>query len=387
MAPGTLVTGQRQTISGNPDNRRVDMADKILLLEPDSAPLTQITKNIRKRATGNPQFKWQEDELDPRFDRINNGAGYTNVATALVVDNAAYFEVDQIVYVTRTGEQMIVTAINTGTNTLTVTRGVGSTAAALVDNDELLIANTASPEGTTARGSRTRNSVTVSNYTQIFRKSVALSNTAMNSDYEADDDWDYQTLKKGIEHRKDIEYAFMVGRPSEVTANGVVTRTTAGFRHFVASNVTDAGGTFTETEFFTALRPAFRYGRKEKWGLCSALVVDVLNAFPRGKLQFMQSDKTFGLRIVQYVSPHGTLNVATHWMLEGDALGGQMWILDTDAMQYRYMKSGKGGQRDTHINEHVEAPGTDGRQDEWLTEAGLQFGSEKRHGYVYNITG
>jgi hypothetical protein len=387
MTPGQLVQGQRATISGNQDNRRVDMADKVLLLEPDAAPLTQITKNIRKRATGNPKFSWQEDELDPRFDAINNGAGYGSGATQVVVDNAAYFEPNQVVYVPRTGEQMLVTGVDTTLNRLTVTRGVGSTAAARVDNDELLIANTAHPEGDLPPEARTRNPVSVSNYTQILRNTVSMSNTAMNSEYEADDDWDYQTLKKGIEHRKSIEYAFMVGRPSETNTSGSVKRTTGGFKHFVSSNITDAGGTFTETEFFTALRPCFRYGRKEKWGLCSPLVVDVLNSFPRGKMQFLQSDKTFGLRIVQYISPHGTLNVATHWLLEGTTLGGQMWIVDTDTMAYRFMKSGKGGQRDTHINEHVEQNGTDGRQDEWLTEAGLQFGLEKRHGIVYNITG
>lgn len=67
MAPGTLVTGQRGTTTINSDQRRVDMASEILLLEPDAAPLTVFTKNISKKKTVNPQFKWLEDELDPRF--------------------------------------------------------------------------------------------------------------------------------------------------------------------------------------------------------------------------------------------------------------------------------------------------------------------------------
>lgn len=386
MTPGTLVNGQRATTSGNQDNRRVEMADKILLLEPDAAPLTVITKNIRKKATPNPEFKWQEDELDPRFDRINNGAGYTSGATLLVVDNAAYFEPLQLVSVTRTNEMMRVTEVDTTNNRITVTRGIGSTAQALVDNDELLLANTAHPEGDTQPAARTRNTATVKNYTQIFRKTWALSNTAMNSQFEADADWDYQANKAGIEHKKSIEYALMVGRPSETIANGGVTRTTGGFRHFVSTNATDAGGQLTEAELFTALRPCFRYGRKEKWGLASALVVDVLNSMPRGKLEMRQSDSTFGLRIFQYISPHGTLNLATHWLMEGDTLGGQLWILSTDRMVYRYMQDGAGGARDTHINKHIEAPGTDGREDEYLTECGLQFGLEKEHGYIYGVT-
>ncbi len=382
MTPGTLVTGQRSTLSGNQDNRRIDMADKVLLLEPESAPLTVITKKIRKKRTGNPQFKWQEDELDPRFDRINNGAGYLTTDTALVVDNAAYFEPLTNVFVPRTGEQMRVDAVNTTTNTLTVTRGIGSTAAALADNDQLLIANTAQPEGDVPLTPRTRNPTTKSNYTQIFRKTWAASRTSMNSDYESDDDWAYQAGKMGIEHAKNIEFAFMVGKPSENTGTTGVLRTTGGFKHFVTSNATDAGGTFTEAEFFTALRPAFRYGAKEKWGLASMLVVDVLNGFPRGKLEMRQSDNKFGLNIVQYISPHGVLNVVTHYLLDGDTLGGQLWIVDTDMMQYRYIDGS-----DTHINRNVEPNGTDGRQDEYLTECGLQFGLELRHAFAYGITG
>lgn len=379
---GTLVTGQRATNTIEPEQRSVDMAQKILLLEPDSAPLTVITKNITKKKTGNAKFKWMEDELEPRFDMVNNVAGYVAGATSIVVDNGAYFQVANTVYVPRTGELMRVTAV--AVNTLTVVRGVGSTAAALVDNDELLIANTAQPEGDASLPARSRNPVPVFNYTQIFRTTWDATGTALHSENEADDDWDHQALKHGIEHKKDIEYALMIGRPSEdVTANA--RRTTGGFNHFVTSNVFDAGGAFTETELFTALRPNFRYGAKEKWGLASALAVDVMNGFPRGKLETRSGEKTFGLRVMQYVSPHGTLNLVTHWLLEGTTLGGQIWILDTDVVKYRYLQN-KRGSRDTQIRKEIQNNDVDGRKDEYLTEAGLEFGLEKRHGKIIGIT-
>jgi hypothetical protein len=386
MAPGTLVTGQRGSTNIEQAQRRIDMAQEILLLEPDAAPLTVITKNISKKPTVNPKFQWMEDELDPRFDRINNGAGYASGITALVVDNAAYFEVQQMVYVTRTKELMRVTAINTGTNTLTVVRGVGSTAAALVDNDELLIANTAQPEGDVSRTARTRNPTPVTNYTQIFRQPWDATATDLHSEYEAEDDWDHQAAKKGIEHKKDIEYALMTGRPSEDTTSGQARRTTGGFQNFVSTNTMDAAGQLTEAEFFTFLRPNFRYGAKEKWGLAAQLVVDVLNSFPRGKLEVTQSDKTFGLRVMQYVSPHGTLNLVTHYLLEGDTLGGQLWVLDTDVVKYRFLSNKKRGSRDSSVRTNIQAPDVDGRKDEWLTECGLQFGQEKRHGYLYGVS-
>lgn len=386
MPPGTLVTGQRGTTNINQDQRKIDMSKKILQLEPDAAPFTVIMKNIGKRQVVDPKFKWQESELDPRYDTINAVGGYNAAATAWVVDNPAYFQAQNIVHVPRTNENVRVTAVDVGTSTLTVVRGIGSTAQALNDNEELLIANTAQPEGDASKPARSRNPVTVQNYTQIFRTEWDATETERISENETDDDWEFTAGQKGIEHKKDIEYAGMVGHPSEDTSSGQARRTTGGFRHFVTSNATDAGGAFTEAEFFSAMRPLFRYGAKEKWAFCSALAVDVLNSFPRGKLEVRQSEKTFGVRVMQYISPHGTLNLVTHWLLEGATLGGQIWVIDSDVVKYVSLKTKKGS-RDTHINKEIQNNDVDGRKDEYLTEAGFQYGLEKRHGYIYGITG
>lgn len=385
MAPGTLVAGSRGTAGTqgiDVNQRKVDMSDRILLLEPDAAPLTVITKNINKKKTGNPKFQWLEDELDPRFDVTT--ATFTNVITTINVTNGGYFRAQQMVYVPRTGEVMRVVSV--AANVLTVVRGVGSTAVAGNSGEELLILNTAQPEGDASKAAVSRNPTAVTNYTQIIRTEWDATQTVLHSEFEGTDDWDNQALKHGIEHKKDIELGVMLGRPSEDTSSGQARRTTGGFNHFVATNVTDVGGTMTETEFFFALRPCFRYGAKEKWAFAAQLPVDVINTFPRGKLEVRQGESTFGLRVMQYISPHGTVNVVTHYLLEGATLGGQIWILDTDVVKYRYLEN-KRGSRDTSIRTEIQAPDVDGRKDEYLTEMGLEFGLEKRHGKIVNITG
>jgi hypothetical protein len=108
--------------------------------------------------------------------------------------------------------------------------------------------------------------VPVYNYTQIFREPWDATETERHSEYEADDDWDHQALKHGIEHAKNIEYSADGRAPVGGHVVGNVRRTTGGFKHYVVTNATDAGGVFTETELFSALRPNFRYGAKEKWG-------------------------------------------------------------------------------------------------------------------------
>lgn len=385
MAPGTLVTGQRGTAGTQgieAQQRKVDMADRILLLEPEAAPLTVITKNISKKATGNPKFSWLEDELDPRFDVTT--AISLAADTSIDVTNGGYFRAQQMVYVPRTGEMMRVSSV--AVNVLTVVRGVGSTAVDIVNGEELLIANTAQPEGDASKPAVSRNPTPVNNYTQIFRTEWDATETERHSEFEGSDDWDHQGLKHGIEHKKDIEYGLMVGRPSEDTSGALPRRTTGGFNHFVTTNVTDVGGTMTETEFFFALRPCFRYGAKEKWALASQLAVDVVNTFPRGKLEVRSGESTFGLRVLQYISPHGTINMVTHYLLEGATLGGQIWILDSDVVKWRFLKN-KRGSRDTTLRTEIQNNDVDGRKDEYLTEGGLEFGLEKRHGKIVNITG
>lgn len=378
------ITGARGTGNISQSQRKVDMAEKILLLDPDAAPLTVLTRQLSKKAAHNPEYSWMEDDLEPRWDAVNNAAGYANNATSIVVDNGAYFAQHFMVHVTRTGENMRVTAV-TG-NTLTVVRGVGSTAAALNDNDELLVTGVAQPEGDTSRPARSANPTKVTNYTQIVRTPVEATETHRHSDtVTTPNDWAYQLNKAGIEHKKDIEYAALFGRPSEDLTGSQPRRTTGGVFHFATQNVTDAGGAFTEAELFSALRPAFRYGSKKKVGLASMLAVDVMNGFPRGKLQTEQSDDTYGVRVFTYISPHGILRLVSHPLLEGSKYGGYIAILDMDQLAWRFLRNEEGS-RDTFLRPNIQAPDADTRKDEYLTEAGLQFGQAKTHALVSGIT-
>lgn len=137
----TIVTGVRDTANIQTAKLKIDMSEKIALLQPSATPFITFLKRAKgnTEVATNPKFQWMEDDLGARWDAINNGAGYLSTDTSLVVDNGAYFSAGDIVKVPRTGECMLVTAV--ATNTLTVVRGYGVTAAAaLVDNDPLKLA-------------------------------------------------------------------------------------------------------------------------------------------------------------------------------------------------------------------------------------------------------
>lgn len=378
------VTGARGTEVISSSQRTVNMDKTIRLLQPDAAPFTTFTMELNKAATRDPEFKSAEDQLEQRFDAVNNGAGYADSATSIVVDNGAYFAEHDIVVVTRTGEAMRVTAVST--NTLTVVRAVGSTAAAIVDNDELLLAGSAQPEGDTSKPARSENLTTVTNYTQIFRRPWELTNTALASENETTPhDWDHQAAKVGIEHKRDIERAFLFGRPSENTSGSQARRTTGGILHFISTNSTDAGGAMTETEFNTAVRSGFRYGSKRKLLMGSPLAVSVLQTYPAAKVQMSQSEKVYGVDVSTFTSPFGSLRLVTNWELEGTKYGGYLIGIDTANIGYRYLANGKLN-RDSKVLTNRQANDADTRKDEWLSECGLYVGQQRTHFVITGIT-
>jgi hypothetical protein len=378
------VTGQRGTTLVAAEQRDIDMAEAISLLRPSASPLTVLSKRAEQKATGDVKFKWEEDDLEPRFDAIN---GTTGTGTSIVVDNGAYFAEHDLVIVTRTGEMFRVQAV-AGNVLTSVERGVGSTAADLLDNDELYIIGSAQPEGDSSKPARSSNPSNVYNYTQIFRKPWDSTGTWRASRNKTrPKDWDFQAKKSGIEHARDIELSFMFGYRSEDTSGSQPRRTTKGAVRYVTTNVTDAGGTFTETEFNTVMRGAFEYDAgSEKLGLASNLVIGVLNAFAMGKLETRQGESTYGLKVTRYLSPWGTIDLVPHPELRGAVYGGYLLILDMEQVKYRYLAN-EDENRNTHVRENIQAADVDGRKDELLTEAGLQFGQEKRHALVTGITG
>lgn len=397
-----VETGMRRIDTIATSQRAIDLHKEILLLEPEAAPITVVLKQInqggRRRAAIDTKIRWHNDELEDRLDAANGAQ--TSTSTSIVVDTGALFAADDLVYIPRTTEVVLVTAVTT--NTLTVVRGVGaSTAAAINDNDVLYVIGTADEEGDTSPAARAEDPVEVVNFTQIFKHTVHQSGSLLSSsNLSSPHDWDHWRRKTGIEHLKDIELAFILGSPAENESPGSGKgnrRTTGGLLHFLDQNVQDEAGTaLTEAEFETWLRKLFRFGSQNRTLFASRLVVSVLNEFAQSKLQTTVGAETFGVKVFTWISPHGELKIVSHPLLEGGA-GDTGQGLDTYAIgvdfqrseiAYRFLNGeGPGGSRDTHLIPNVQTPDEDARKDLWLTECGLQVGLPKLHGVLKGVTG
>ena len=388
------IAGARHTLGIEQTTRERDIRKTIYELDPNNAPLTTISMRLPRKPTHNPLFEWYESNRRQRFDAINNGAGYAAGATALVVDNANRFAQYDLVKVTRTGEVMQVDAVNTGTNTLTVTRGVGASATgvAIVDNDEIIRIGSVEPEGALDKPAVSPNPVQVTNYTHIVRTPFDATGTLRASTtYTDPGDWAYASNHAAQEHKIDWEWIFLTSKKDQRTdANGKAIRTTNGVLNALTTNITDMGGGMTEAEFFGSFRTAFRYGDPQSKTLfASQIVLEAINTYPRAKLDVIQSDSgktSYGLDVKRFISPFGNLTVVQHNLLEGSKYGGNAFILDLSRMARRPLV-GNGEDRDTKIRQNIHAPGYDGRKDEILTEQGLEFGQEQAHALITNVTG
>lgn len=377
------VNGVRDTNNILAAKMKIDMAEKIALLQPSAAPLTVFLKRAQGKslAATNPKFLWMEDDLGARWDAVNNGAGYADNATSVVVDNGDYFSAGDLVKVPRTGEVFSVTSIST--NTLTIVRAFGVTAAAaLVDNDPVVIVGNANEEGSGTRTLKSTLETEVFNYTQIWKTPFGVTNTQDKSNMYGGSDLSYQQMKKGVEHKVDMERSFLFGEKKLLTSGSHPKRATGGLLSYLSQNNYDAGGALTKSEFDQNISElAFRYGSSEKLMLCSARMLSVVNSWGDAKLQLEQGETTFGLSITKYVTPFGVLNLVYNPLLEGAVYGGYGLILDVENIKYRPLQG-----RDTKLETNIQANDEDQRKDQYLTEAGLEVRLPKTHALITGVT-
>lgn len=375
----TIVTGQGSTTNVNSSQLAIDIGKEIKLLEPEVQALTVFSREVRSESTNATKFKWMEDERKPRFDTVSEAVASTT-AQEIPASHTTYFQQWDHVLNTRTGELFRVDSVGAKLN---VTRGIGTVAAAMNENDELKLIGTAQPEGDTSKVARSLVPTTFENYTQISRTPFELSETAANVGYQVQPrEWDRKQKNAGIEHAIDIEEATLFGRKSATNPGTGEVRTSGGVLSFISSNQTDAGGILSEAEFGAFLATALRYGSKDKIAFCSATALQALNKFPASKQVTQNNETTYGMDVSTYTGPFGSIKTVWHKLLEGNKYGGYMIVVDMQNIAWRPLNN-----RDTKLLSNRAPNDQDAKKSEFLTEAGLEFGLQRSHAVLTGITG
>ena len=368
----------------------VDAVDKIFLLEPTRHPLVALLTNVGKTYSGgswkgsgilkastkNPEFKLFEDTYGGSYAKCSGTCTAAAAQTPTVVgagSSSGYiFTAGDVILNARTGERMIVGTVAATTITL-ATRSVGGTvAAAWADGDGIYIIGNVNEENSGARNVNTTKISPETNYTQIFKQSIAVTGTAKESGQYGPNDLKYQRAKKGTEHALQIEKAFWFGEKGADTGGtqGHPRRTTGGILEFIEagnSYVQNQGGILTAPDFNTFLREGFTYNSGgPKTLFCGGVVLQAINEIARGQSVMKPLANSYGMQIGSWVTAFGKINII-HNPLFVEDYSGYGFLLDLDCFRYRYMNN-----RDTKLYTNVQANDVDGQVDQYVTECGLE---------------
>jgi hypothetical protein len=365
----TDITARRQAI---------DVTKRIALESPDESQLMVLLMRARKKPTSHWNVVWYDDRPGGWWTQVNNAAGYTNVATELVVDDAGIFAAKDIVKVTRTGEQLFISEVDYDNNTITVAREYGTTGkAALLDDDWLMLLTNAMEENSLAPRPKLSQPVERENYVQTVRTPFDESDLSAISDVVTDQS-ERKRLRvmKMLDHRLALERTAIWGEKKKDATNKRYL--TGGVIQFIASNVYNASGTLTEKKWNAFTELGFKYGSKEKVFVCGPAVGSLLNDFAVGKIQTTSGEKTYGIRLKYIDTFHGRVHIIPSQTFEQDYAS---WgaLLDMRYIRYRPQKG-----RDTKLYTNIQAPDRDGWMDEYRTKFTMQVELEKCHALLKN---
>ena len=358
---------------------KIDMSEDIALLVPSAAPFTAITKRIKSGTANSYKVEWLERETEARADLVNGAKLATD--TVITVDNGAYFRPGFLVKIPRTGEVMLVSSVSN--NDITVKRAFGTTAAAAIDdNDAIIILANASAEGSGAPLDGGSAITQQYNLTQIVKTPFSCTNTANAVKIYGSNKLITQEQKDaGVSHRLDLERSFLFGERKEDLTGTNPLRTAGGVLSFLKDNIYNvADGSLSEIEFNNWLEGVFVYGSQKKTLFASPRLVSVISSWAGAKLQTVSNASAkYGINVVEYISPHGTLNIVKHPLLVGN-YSGMGICLDMADVEYKSLEG-----RDTNLQTNIQSNDSDIRRDMYLTEATIVVKMSKHHGVITGV--
>ncbi len=352
----------------NTSNFATDLAKKsfssmITRLMPNgSAPLFALTSMLSDEVAAATEHGFFTKTMIFPEGKINLAAGYTASDTSLELDATANLLPGMIMRIERTGENIIINAVPSST-TIVVNRSIGSVAAAaILDDDDLYQVGNAFEESSTRPSANNIIPVRVTNLTQIFRNTWAISGSAQSTEVIAGDSTDAENRHDAAAlHAADMEKAIFFGQKSQGTRNGQPFRTMDGLINMIetpsfyppsyggATNSFTAGGTTNWTQLLGFLDPVFDQttdpkGARERVLFVGGSAKLVINEIARlnGQTQLMDGQTNFGMEFSTLTTPRGKFRLIEHPLFNTNATWGKMAVaVDLPTFRLAYLKGRK----------------------------------------------
>lgn len=403
------------------DMRPKNWREMVLYLYPNGdAPLTALLSMMPSQRTDDPEFNWWTqtwpDQAGAVTDVYTDAAMATSYVSGGTAGDVLYVKVaaatiahirvghqvmlsDASDYTVDVNAKVIARTAN-GANSCVAVKLLedddNSTAGDLSDCDRIKVIGNINPEFGTMPDAIAYDPTKFSNYTQIFRTPLSISRTARRTKLRTGDQ--YQKAKReALEyHSAEMEMAFIFGIATEGTGdNSKPERTTGGILPWIKSygvtsdyvtdetydNTTWANG--GEAWLDEHLEEIFRYGGDERLALVGSNTVLGINKLVKaaGNYDLKPMTTSYGIKVMQWVTPFGVVNMKRHPLMSYDATyRSSMILFEPKNLLYRYID-------DTTFYKEGEKQNTgagrlDGTSEEFLTEAGLEFHHPATCGYL-----
>ena len=404
------------------DMRPKSWRDTILYLYPNGmAPLTAMLAKMKSQKVDDPEYYWWTKMLANQSLSITAGEIYTDVALSAAAGDASVAGATVYVKMTaanvsnvRVGHQVLLrdasdyTVDVNGLVTARQENGASSyiavklleaddnsTLGGISDVDTVLIIGNVNAEGASMPEAISYEPLKWYNKTQIFRTPLEITRTARMTKLRTGDA--YKEMKReALElHSIEMERAFLWSIMSENTgSNGKPERTTMGLIPAIRGAGTPSGGLSGTVDDFSLnasyagqswlaggedwldekLELIFRYGSREKLAFCGSGSLLGINRLVKniGQFTFTPATKSYGINVLEWVTPFGKINLMTHPLFSLDATTrNSMVIFEPASLVYRFIT-------DTTFYADGEKQNTgwtrvDGTKEEFLTECGLEY--------------
>ena len=425
-----MFLGMRGTGDWVANQRPEHWRQQIMYLYPNGmAPLTAILSMMGSKRVDDPRFHWWTQTQSTVSGAVGGIFTVADLSVAYVAGGVAgdtvFVQVTTILANRiRQGHQIMLRdnsdyrvdvvgkisdvtrgAVNSVLSVVLLEDDDNSPANDLSNSDWFKIIGNINPEGGEMPDAIALNPVEVTNRTQIFRSPLSMTRTALNTTLRTPNDYQKAKSEALENHSWEMELAFLWGiNTQNIGDNGKPERTTMGvinfIRQFAPNNVDDytlnptyAGQTWAaggEVWFKAFLELLFRFGAGEKLCLCGSgflLGIDAL-AMASGQINLQPAQKVYGMQILTWITPFGTIQMKTHPLFSFDEATRNMGIfLEPKELEYKYITDTT-FYGETSSKNHSSGYGQrriDGLNEEYLTECGLEFGLAQKCGIAYGV--
>lgn len=270
--------------------------------------------------------------------------------------------------------------------------------------DYVRIIGTVNPQGGSRPQSQLRKPVKYENKTQIFRDPLSLTRTAMQTRL--------RTAKQRREARREalelhatrMEKAFYDGIMSETIGdNGQPETTTRGIIPWIRSEATENVDNYVTSSKVSAdttwlsggkewlntmLEIIFRFGDTEKLAIAGSKALKGINdlAESLGTVNLETRQVDYGLQVTTWYHSAGTLHIMSSPLFTQEEIRrNAMMIIEPRKIKFRYLQDTIFKGDVAYDNQESTDSGIDGAEEEFLTEAGLEFHFPNHCGFLEGV--